>query len=365
VTRRVTFLINSLRGGGAERVCTTLANSMHGLGWEVDVLVLDLRDAVFRGALDPAIRVTDLDVGQVRFSFAALRRYVRERRPERFLVFNHQLAVLLVWLRALTRGRFSIIARNISTLSRMGALEPSFWHRRVVGAFTTVFYRHVDAVVAQSEGMRRDLVRNYGMPPGRVTVIRNPLAGPFERMAGLAAVPLRERRNEILFVGRLVAVKGLDLLLDAAAVCMAQDPGLMLRIVGTGELRGALEERAARAGIRGRVLFEGHAADTAGFYAAARVAALTSHYEGFPNVLVEALAAGTPVVSVACESGPAEIVQPGVNGFLVGTRDVPAFAAALRRALDEPWDVAAIQRSAGRFSSREIASQYASVLAAR
>jgi glycosyltransferase involved in cell wall biosynthesis len=208
-----------------------------------------------------------------------------------------------------------------------------------------------------------DLVSNYGVDERRVKVIHNPLAARFTRPLVAGPVPWLSRREEVLYVGRLDAIKGLGLLVAACAICMRSNPDLVLRLVGAGNQVLALQRQAAAAGIADRVIFEGYAMDTVDFCAQAKVLALTSHYEGFPNVLVEALSQGTPVVSVDCASGPAEIVEDGRNGILVRDRDADTFAAALDRALAGPWDVGDVRRTAERFSSREIARQYAAALA--
>lgn len=364
MSRRVTLFINSLRGGGAERVCATLANQLRSQGWNIEILVLNLRDASVRNAVHPAVPIVDLNVRHARTSLLAVARYLRERRPEQFLVFNHQLAILLVWLRSLRLGRFSIVARNISTLSRKAAFERSWWHRHVVRAMTIMFYRRVDIIIAQSEGMKHDLIANYGIDACCVRVIFNPLSEQFSRYLRQAPLPWSARREELLYVGRLTAIKGLDLLMASCAICMRRNRNLVLRIVGEGEEKSTLQHQARRDGIAERVVFEGYVADTAGFYAQARVLLLTSQYEGFPNVLLESIAQGTPVVSVDCASGPSEIIQEGVNGFLVKSRNAEEFAAAIERALCNQWDARSIQRTAERYSGEQIAHRYAAELIA-
>lgn len=359
MSRRVTIFINSLRGGGAERVCATLANELHRLGWSIQILVLNLRDASVRSAVHPGVPVIDLDVEHARHSALAVARYVREHRPEQFLVFNHQLAILLVWLRSMNVGRFSIVARNISTLSSKASFERSWWHRYVVQAVTFMFYRRVGIIIAQSEGMKRDLITNYGIDERRLRVIYNPLSEQFSRYLEESSVPWHGRSEELLYVGRLSAIKGLDLLMASCAICMKRNRNLILRFVGDGEEKSTLQRQAVASGIADRVVFEGYVADTSRFYAQAKVLLLTSHYEGFPNVLLEAISQGTPIVSVDCASGPAEIVEEGVNGFLVKSRDAREFAATIERALSMHWDVTNIQRTAARFSRQEIAHRYA------
>lgn len=362
MSRRVTLFINSLRGGGAERVCVSLANELRSLEWDVQIVVLNLRDAVVRAAVRADVPVVDLQVEHVRQSAVAVARYIRANRPRLFLVFNHQLAVLLVWLRWLNIGRYAIVARNISTLSLKAVHEPSLWHSHVVNGFTYLFYRGVDRVVAQSHGMKRDLIANYRIREQSIRVIDNPLAPAYQ--GGDPLIPWGQRRHEVLYVGRLTAIKGLDLLIAACAACMREDPQLRLRLLGRGEDQLALQRQAEQAGIADRVVFEGYVADPGPFYAHAKVLAMTSHYEGFPNVLLEANSQGTPVVSVDCASGPAEIVEQGVNGVLVRSREVREFAQALQDTLSAEWDVERVRRSAARFSIHEVGRQYAAELLA-
>lgn len=360
----VTFLINSLRAGGAERVCVTLANEMQARGSTITVVVLDLRDAVLRAKLNPQIEVVDLHTSHARRSIGSLARYLRSRRPQLVLSFNHQLAVMLTWLRAVGVADFALIARNISTLSEKAAFEKSFWHRHVVHAATRMFYRKVDAVIAQSEGMKRDLIARYGFNEGRIAVIPNPLPAGFMERRADGPIPWHQRPKELLYVGRLNAVKGLELLIDAAAACFATHPDLILRLVGEGDQQRALEARAREAGIAERVSFEGYRPEPLEYHARARLVLLTSHYEGFPNVLVEALSQGTPVVSVNCQSGPDEIVSPGVNGLLVEGRDPAVFGAAIARALATEWDVVRVRATAERFSTTRVVAAYTERIAA-
>lgn len=363
MSRRLTLFVNSLRGGGAERVCVTLANELRAAGWDVHILVLNLRDAVFRDEVHPDLPIIDLGVEHARQSLWAVTRYIRRYRPEQFLVFNHQLAIVLIWVRGIGRQSFSIVARNISTLSRKAAMQTSPWHGYVVTALTFLFYRRVDLVIAQSRGMKQDLVSHFGVDERRIKVIHNPLASQFAQI-GVGPVPWNARRHEILFVGRLHRVKGLELLIAACEICIKADPRVVLRLVGEGAERRALERLIEQAGIAQHVIFEGQVRNPLDFYAHAKLVALTSHYEGFPNVLLEALSQGTPVVSVDCASGPAEIVQPGVNGFLVPRRDARQFATSMQQALDRGWDTAAVRQTIGRFSATNVAQLYADVLSA-
>lgn len=362
MTRRATFLINSLRGGGAERVCVTLANELAAMGWTVEVLVLNLRDAVMQVELTGSVAVTNLNVSHARNCGLKLWRYVTERSPEVFLVFNHQLAIVLLLIRRLARADFRIVARSISTLSRKRLHQVSFWHRQIVDDMTRAFYKHVDKVVAQSEGMKHDLTEHYGFSADEIIVIHNPLARRFEQCPLSEIGPWSRRPWELIYVGRLNSIKGLDLLLRAFAVCARDNAALTLRLIGDGDQRAVLGKLADKLGMSGRIVFEGFVSDIVPFYRRARATLLTSHYEGFPNVLVESLSQGTPIVAVNCASGPSEIVVEGVNGFLVSGRDHYEFARVVSRALETDWDSERIRAAASLYFRQNVARRYEAIL---
>jgi glycosyltransferase involved in cell wall biosynthesis len=352
---KITFLINSLGGGGAERVCVNLANGLSARGWHVTLVVLHLNNAENQKDLKHNIDLVLLHKKHARTAPIALAKFLRQRKPEKILVFNHQLAVLLVMLRAILFSRFIIIARNISTLSQKKAVEPSFWHKHVVQSLTRMFYRRVDRVVAQSKGMANDLVCFYGIPAAKISVLPNPVNAAIE-----SYVPSEEVRknNYLLCVGRLETVKAFDYAIAAFAVIAPEYPRLRLKIVGKGRLEGQLKELARHLGVAERVDFEGYQSNMIPYYMGAKATLLTSLYEGFPNALAESIALGTPVVAFDCPSGPSEIVVDGVNGFLVEHLNGVDLVEKLKQVLSSEWSIDLIKRSALRYSSVEALTAY-------
>jgi glycosyltransferase involved in cell wall biosynthesis len=184
-----------------------------------------------------------------------------------------------------------------------------------------------------------DLAQLGRMDGDRIEVVYNPI----ERPAQISTNPAAESAwgcegRRILSVGSLKPQKNQQLLIEAFS--RLRDKSARLMILGDGPLHDALRQRAAELGVGDRVIMPGFFADPWPFYASADVFALSSDYEGFANVVVEAMAAGLKVVSTDCPHGPCEILEGGRLGRLVPCADAPALASAIEDAL--------IDRSSGR-----------------
>ena len=217
-------------------------------------------------------------------------------------------------------------------------------------------------VITVSDALKRALIA-LGVDPARVETLRNGVDTDF-----FSPVPQQEARRELGFpegplvasVGNLVAEKGHDLVLDAAA----RIPGLRAVIVGAGPLRTALEAQARALGIADRTTFLGNMPQDClrSVYSAADVLALGSRREGWPNVLLEAMACGTPVVATDVGGIPEIVVTP-VAGVLVESRDPAEFGTAISRMLMQSPDRSAVRDVACRFGWNPVVHGYYKVLA--
>jgi glycosyltransferase involved in cell wall biosynthesis len=199
-----------------------------------------------------------------------------------------------------------------------------------------------------SEDLRGIALSQHGLEPNSITTIPNgcdtSIFHPGSREEARAAVNVASDARLLLYVGRLVAAKGLRELFAAWRTLAEKDAGLHLAFVGDGALMEELRTGATQSGMGERVHLPGiaDAARVATWMRAANVFCLPSYTEGYPNVLVEALACGRPVVTTPV-GGVVEIVD-ATNGLLVAPRDVPGLAAALRSALERNWDDAELSR---------------------
>jgi glycosyltransferase involved in cell wall biosynthesis len=189
-------------------------------------------------------------------------------------------------------------------------------------------YRRLAAVATLTEGDARAYAE---LLDGQVRVAAIPNAVP--------AVPGPRASLDsttVLAAGRLTRQKGFDLLIPAFGRVAADHPDWRLRICGRGPLRKELEEQIRAEGLAGRVELAGAVEDMGAEMAAASVYVLSSRYEGFPLVLLEAMTKGLPVVATDCPTGPAQLVEDHRNGILVPPRDIGALARGLRELIEDP-----------------------------
>ncbi len=223
-------------------------------------------------------------------------------------------------------------------------IPPSIeWSRRIPFAKPAwvlairLLYPRAAAIVALSEGVRDDLAVLVPRAAKRLTVIHN--AGvdeTIDELAGQLLIGAPKRDGPIIMAcGRLTAQKGFDVLLNAFALAR-QRYHSQLWLIGEGPLRESLEQLAVDLGIRDSIWFGGFHENPYRLMRAADVFVLSSRWEGFGNVIVEAMAVGTPVVATDCPHGPGEIIRHGTNGLLVPPEDPEALAAAISDVLSDP-----------------------------
>jgi glycosyltransferase involved in cell wall biosynthesis len=187
------------------------------------------------------------------------------------------------------------------------------------------------------------------VPAGSAHVIPNPVSEQFANGRGSDE---SARGSIVLAVGRLVPQKGFDLLIDAFATVVQRHPNWSLVIVGEGPEEARLRGMAGGLLARGAVTFRGAVTDLARYYRCAGLFVLPSRFEGFPNVLLEAMASGCAVIAADCPAGPSEIVRDGIDGSLVAPDDVRALITEMDRLMSDAAERSRLGARAGDVSER-------------
>ena len=340
----VCLFIGTLKAGGAERVTVWLATELLRRGHDVVVLTHASPEADFF-SLPEGIRRETVGFDEGRDTLLGklvinIRRCLRVRRVLR----RHGATAILAMM-----PHESVMAVVSSLGLRMKVVvseRNAPWHRRqdrIWTALRRIVYRFSDAQVAQTrpiaDWLRKETgSRNVAIIPNAVQPTL-PSGPPVVRPEHC----LRPGRKLLLAVGTKPYQKGFDLLVAAFAQVADRHPdwdlaipGLLPSRVEEGISGQDILDSAARAGLADRVVLPGHLGNMADWYAAADVFVLSSRFEGFPNVLVEAMGAGRACLAFDCDTGPGEILQDEVDGLLVRDLTADALAAALERAMGDP-----------------------------
>ena len=353
---KIVAFIFDLSHGGAQGVLVNVCNYLNSLeNVMVEVVVQNLDNPVYKKELDTNIQVTSFEVSSARKMLKPLKKYLNRNEFDYAFAFSPEIAVNLVLARKSTKKNFKIVGRCINTLSIEFKHTKSFFRKYITNNLIKRYYSYVDIAVAQSQGMASDLEKNFNFNEKQIMVINNAMNPLFEAEAR-ETEKKNLKDNYILYVGRLEQQKGLTFLLDSFR--MLEDKDVMLYLVGNGSQREMLNELSVQYGINERVKFVEYTRDVMEYYKRAKITVLSSYFEGFPNVLVESIACGTPVVSFDLPSGPSEIIIIGKNGYLVDYLDSQQLAKKIDEALINKWDESVIKNTSMRYSKDNIMSKY-------
>jgi glycosyltransferase involved in cell wall biosynthesis len=333
----VAFFLPSLCYGGAERVAINLARGFAERGVATDLVAVNGRGE-FADEIPPGVRLVDLGASRVILGVLSLAAYIRRERPAAVISFMDHAGIVALWARRLSGTSTPVICTAHTTMAQATRNSPKL-RNRLLPALVRVSYPSANEVVAVSHGVARGISQASGLPLSRIRVIYNPVISK-ELLAAA-----RQRPNHpwfapgeppvIIAVGRLAPAKDFGTLIRALAEVRRRRP-MRLMILGEGDERAALTALAAELGVAEHVALPGFRENATAYMAAAAVFVLSSAWEGLPTVLIEALAAGTRVVSTDCPSGPREILQDGRLGPLVPVGDPVALANAIVDTLDHP-----------------------------
>lgn len=371
----VAFVLSGLYGGGSQRRLLTLAREMMARGHRADIVVGraggPFRDRVPAGAQVVALhtavvsavlrRSKSLGMGA---AIPALVRYLRRARPDVVLSSGTPANLAVLFARRIASVG-TAVAISVNVPVSTATAEPG---RPFLGRLVRRWYGEADVVIANAEALADDVARFAGLDRSRVHVIANPIEVETIRRLAQDAVRhpwLSSVENDeapvILAVGKLKPQKDFSTLVRAFAEARRHRP-MRLLILGEGEERGALLRLAERLGVAADVALPGFADNPFAYMARATLLVQTSRWEGFSNVVVEALACGCPVVATDCIGGTREILDGGRFGRLVPVGDVAAIAEAILATLAEPPNRDLLRGRAQSFGVEAAVESYLEVL---
>lgn len=360
--RPICFAPGTLDQGGIGRNSLNLAEELLRRGRAVDFFLTKAGGA-YMPQVPAAIRVFT-GKGSARRSIGTLVAYIRRERPAVIISAHPHIHVLVAAAVRLSRADVKIVC-TVRTHLSVDRTSKGIYKNLLIDA-ARYAYRSADAVVAVSAGVADDLSEHFGIARARVQVIYNPALPPRFSDLGTQDVDcgwLKDREHRVVIgVGRLTKQKDFPTLIRAFANIRQVVDGCRLVILGEGEERAALARLVAELGLVEVVYMPGFVSNPAAYVARASVFAMSSAWEGFGNVLVEAMALGTPVVATDCPSGPSEILDGGRFGRMVPVGDAAALAAAVLEELDRPTPPALLRSRAQVFSAESAGDKWLALL---
>jgi glycosyltransferase involved in cell wall biosynthesis len=356
---RIVIVLPNLSGGGAERLHVNLANDWIKQGFDVEFILLR-KDGDLIPLLAPEISISGLNVKRFRSAIFPLIKRFLENPPQLIVAAMWPLtsAVVIAWILSGRNGRLY--------LSEHENLSASYIKQKRVNPFLLkiliqLSYPLASGIICVSRGVKKDLCAIGKLSEDSVKVIYNP-AATGNSMEQLAPINVDELwgigfNYHILSVGRLTIQKDHETLIRAFKL-LPKKLNAKLIILGEGPLRAELEVLIKQLKLNESVSLTGFVLDPYPWFRTADIFVLSSLWEGFGNVIVEALECGLPVISTNCPSGPSEILQDGLFGRLVPIKDPQSLALAIEDTLKKPRESEVLIKHAQNFSVRTISDEY-------
>ncbi|QBO59091.1 glycosyltransferase [Chryseobacterium salivictor] len=348
----ILFILPDLEMGGAERIVTTIANHLPRSTFEPKILLLR-KEGGYLEFLKDDVEIVDTKTPRIRHSLKPILKEIRNRKPDIvFSGFGEVNAYLAFFIKFFPKTKF--IARETNVVSQhVTRKEIRFFYK---------FYNNYHKIICQSDDMQNDLIENFKIKKEKLIKINNPVDFDFinEKLQGLEKPESysSDFRN-IVAIGNLSPRKGFDNLLKV--FFHLKNEKLLLHILGDGRDKELLHQMKKDLDLE-NVIFHGQQKNPYQFLIFADLFVLSSRYEGFPNVLLEAGACGTYSLANNCPGGITEIIQPKINGEICNIDNHQKFAEKILDILKESHDKVAIKSSiASRFAKDFILKKYEDV----
>lgn len=337
---RIGFVLTELVGGGAERSMLSIIDALDRRRFSPTLILFDSRQDHAPPRDVPIVVLSGrapTGVGRLASRVVQLARVVRRERLDLLVSFLIGPNIVSIAAARLA-GIPVVIGERSAPRAVLSRNNRPLRARSIWSALVRLMYPLASRIVTNTEGARAELVAFLKIPVDRIAVIPNPI--DLQRIASLAAEPLDGEDAlpdgpTLVHVGRFTHAKDHDTLLNAFALVRRHRPATLV-LVGDGEDEARVRALSSALGLDAHVVFTGFTRNPYRYLARATVSVLTSRFEGLPNVLIESMALGVPIVSTACQYGPLEILGDNESGVLTPVGDAARFAAAVEALLDDP-----------------------------
>jgi glycosyltransferase involved in cell wall biosynthesis len=336
---KICFLTASLETGGAERNVVNIVNSLDG-NFQVSV-VASCANGGLKNKINNNVKIVDFKSRRFLVFFFKLCKYLQIEKPDILVSNLTYVNILSIIACFFAKAGMKIILIEHTTVSLLpetaNSILKKLFAKFILPSLIKILYPKADAIVCVSEGVADDLAKIIGNRE-KIEIIYNPIPGDEIRLESKEQIGEDEsfftnKEPVVISVGRLIKAKDYPNLFKAFKIVLLEKRANLV-IVGDGPEKENLKKYISSLGLDNNIHLLGFKKNPYKYIANSSVFVLSSFREGFGNVIVEAMACGTPVVSTDCKSGPNEIIKNGENGLLVPVRDENSLASAILSLLE-------------------------------
>lgn len=341
--KKIAIFLPSLSDGGAEKVMVSLANNFVSKFYSVDLLLVS-QEGVYFNMLSDEVRLINIDKSRAIYAVPRILKYLRNERPDVLLSALTHTNVIALICKVLCLRKIRVVVSERSIISNSTLLSGNRLYL-INKYILKLLYPLADSIIAISKGCAKDLVKTLEISNKKIVVINNPLIKDSnininDSNEDKINLSLQHNNNNnkhkhlIIAVGRLKKVKNFPLLIKAFAIVRKTVPSSLI-ILGEGPERNNLEKLIKELHLEKSISLPGFVNNPIDYMKKSEVFVSSSSWEGFGNVIVEAMSVGLKIVSVDCPGGPREILEDGKWGKLVPLNNVSLLADAIKKIIDE------------------------------
>jgi len=333
--KQIAFIINALSDGGAERVVQTLSDYFTKNGLKVYIILLDNSTQHYK--INENVKIIVLKTSVLNKSFGKiisiplqsveLYFLLKKLKIENAISFLVRSNLVFSFIKFFSKRKVIISERNYSKVQ----YEIFGLKNNIMNYLIKKLYKLANRIIPISNGIRKSLIQDYKLNKDKIKTIYNPQNISFIKNHKIQKTNFKFKKNTKYFItlGRLILQKDHITMIKAFHKVTSQNPNTNLIILGEGPLRDELTKLIKELGLENKVHLVGFQKDPFSYLKQADIFVFSSKFEGFGNVIVEAMACGLPIVSTDCPSGPSEILDNGKYGKLVKVGDVEDLSKAM------------------------------------